>query len=825
MDTKIISLSENCRFHLGEEADAWQSWFDDSDWQQVTLPHDWSVTLPFDRSCSSGTGYLPGGIGWYRIRFSTQKDWAGKHIRIFFDGIYKNSRVWCNSHYLGERPCGYSSFSYDLTDILHMDSENIIVVRADHREIADSRWYTGSGITRSVFLRIEEPVHPLPNGIFFFTKKVSALSAECEILTEIQNASSVSCHVTVTSRLSAPDGATVLEMSSTAECLSQSSVAVCNTGTLPEPLLWSPEAPFLYTLETFLSYRTDKGNVTTLSDSQKVGIRSLRFDPDLGFFLNGSSYTLKGVCLHEDAGCFGNAVPVGVWHRRLSKLKKMGCNAIRMSHNPHMPELYSLCDALGFLVIDEAFDEWEAPKNKWSIGHNVYPPKHEGYYVYFPEWHERDLTDLIRRDRNHPCIMLFSIGNEIDYPNDPYCHPSFETMTGNNDSGKPSEERKYNPARPNAERLPVLAKMLCDIVHRTDPTHPVTLAAAFPELSASLGFLDPLDVVGYNYKEHLYEAHHKAFPHKPFLGSENGHSLAAWKAVTDKAYISGQFLWTGIDYLGEAHGWPIHGSGAGLLTMAGFEKPAYFRRQSFWSAQPMIFLSTILRSESGIPSGEAFPQDPLSFEFAPVLPCWDYPYGEEVVIKCYSNLPEVEFFLNGESLGIHKKSPDADCILLTLPFTPGILKATGCGEYDSICHTLHSGKNACTIHPAAYDPIKNTPALNRTHVSKLLCHSKVVQLTVTLRDADGRRCIHASTLLHVQAAGARLVLLENGDLADVTDYGSASRRAYHGQLMLYLLPDQADFPITVRITGELLKPCTCEVLYHADGSADVRLIP
>lgn len=825
MDTRIITLSDHCRFHLGEAPDAWQGWFDDSGWQNVTLPHDWSVTLPFDRNCSSGTGYLPGGIGWYRIRFSLPKEWTGKHIRVLFDGVYKNSRVWCNSHYLGERPCGYSSFSYDLTGFLHADRENILVVRVDHREIADSRWYTGSGITRKVSLFIEELVHPLPDGIFFSTPKVSSALADCEVLTELENTTSQPCHVTVTNRLSAPDGTTVLELSNTAECLPQQTVTVRNAGSLESPSLWSPETPSLYTLETFLSYQTDEGSVLTLVDSEKVGIRSLRFDPDLGLFLNDSPYLLKGVCVHEDAGCLGNAVPAAVWHRRLSKLKHMGCNAVRMSHNPHMPELYSLCDALGFLVIDEAFDEWEAPKNKWSTGHNVYPPKHEGYYSCFPEWHERDLTDLIRRDRNHPCVMLWSLGNEIDYPNDPYCHPSFETMTGNNDSGKPSEERVYNPARPDAQRLAVLSKMLCDIVHRTDSTHPATLAAAFPELSASLGFLDPLDVVGYNYKEHLYAAHHEAFPDKPFLGSENGHSLAAWKAVTDNAYISGQFLWTGIDYLGEAHGWPIHGSAAGLLTMAGFEKPSYFRRQSFWSAQPMIYLATILKSESCKTSwGESFP-DPLSCEFSPVLPCWDYLYGEDVIVKCYTNLPEVEFFLNGESLGIYTKAPYADCILFDMPFAPGTLKALGCGQYRSVSHSLTSCKNACAIRLEAYDPTKNTPAINMAHVSGLLSHSEVVQLAVTLLDADGNHCIHASTLLHVQVTGARLAGLENGDLADVTDYTASSRRASYGQLMLYLYPQQTDAPCTVTVTGEMLKPCSCEILYKADGSADVRLIP
>lgn len=808
MDTIIIPISHSCRFHLGDEPNAWQAWFDDSDWQKVTLPHDWSVALPFSRDYSSGTGYLAGGIGWYRIHITPQEEWKGHQISIHFDGIYKNSRVWCNSYYLGERPNGYISFSYDITQQFRFDAENIITVYVDRREIADSRWFTGSGITRKVSLVIEDAVHPVKDGIFFSTPQVSEDEASYLVQNEILNTRQEACTVTVTNLLFAKNGELVAESRKQATIPPQQTETVETQGVVKKPLLWSPKEPNLYTLKTYIAYGNSQGNPDAkgtisagagLSSTQKVGIRSLCFHPDNGFFLNGQPYVFKGVCVHHDAGCLGAAVLPEVWHRRLMKLREMGCNAIRMSHNPHMPELYDLCDSLGFFVMDEAFDEWEGPKNKWSTGHNVYPPKHEGYYTDFPAWHEKDLVALIRRDRNHPSVIMWSIGNEIDYPNDPYCHASFSTMTGNNDANKPAAERMYNPARPDASRLAFLAKHLCDIVKKTDTTHPVTLAAAFPELSAKLGFIDPLDVVGFNYKEHLYQEHHKAFPDKPFLGSENGHTYAQWRAVTDNDYISGQFLWTGIDYLGEAHGWPIHGSSAGLLTLAGFEKTGYYRRQSFWSEKPMVHLATIREEDSTRTAwGEEF-ATAQECEFAPVSECWDYIPGEPVVIKCYTNLEEAEFFLNQTSLGTYKKEKDSDCILLTIPFEPGVLEVHGMiasGHHKRyVTHSLSSTGSACQLQLITYP----------------MPESALKQIEVTTCDWKGNRVYHDSSMLNVHIENGTLIGLENGDLADVTDYSSACRRAYHGQLLIYALPNDASQKMTVHVEGEQLKKATLTI--------------
>ncbi|MCR5558442.1 MAG: glycoside hydrolase family 2 [Butyrivibrio sp.] len=580
MNTEIIRLVNNCKFHYGDREEAWYKGYDDSAWDDVILPHDYSVTAPFSEEYSSGTGYLRGGIAWYRIYVRIPQEYRGKRLTLVFDGIYNNSYVWVNSYFMGKRPFGYTEISYDISEQASFgDDLTEISVKVAHTDIADSRWFTGSGITRKAYIIVSEKVTTDLHSVFFKTasvkkdgEKITAdVTVDYEILCDDKD-------VAVKSLLLDAAGNSVLEFTGKISASGTGKDKLCLSGTVDSPRLWSIENPYLYTLKTYLTVDGSE----YLTDEERVGIRTFAFDPNTGFTLNLVPTKFKGVCVHHDGGCLGAAMRKEVWARRLELLKKSGCNAIRCSHNPHMPELYDLCDEMGFLMMDEAFDEWENPKNKWSTGHNVYPPRLQGYFEDFPAWHEKDLRTMVRRDRNHPSIVLYSIGNEIDYPNDPYCHPLFSEMTGNNDKNKPAKERQYDANKPNMERLAVIAKELIAIVKNEDDSRPVTLAAAFPELSVDIGFIDELDVVGYNYKEHLYEKDHKRFPNKTFLGSENGHSLQAWKAVEDNNYICGQFLWTGIDYLGEAHGWPIHGAGAGFITSAGFAKKELGERAKLW---------------------------------------------------------------------------------------------------------------------------------------------------------------------------------------------------------------------------------------------------
>lgn len=799
--TEIIDFRNSWKFHLGDLPDAWKKDFDDSTWTDVRLPHDWSVTMPFSREYSSGTGYAAGGIGWYRGRFSLPETFRGRRILLTFDGIYKHASVWCNSCYKEFHPNGYTPLSIDITsEAVFGDAINEVSVRVDRTELADSRWFTGSGITRKAYLTVTGTTGIDEYGVFFSTPSADAEHADVRLEASLFHCSGQEDSVTLTARLESEDGACVLELSSPVSFSKEPSASVVMNGSFAAPELWSPEHPYLYTLKLFLSSGSEK---MVPVREMKVGIRTFSFDADRGFFLNGQNWKIKGVCVHHDAGALGAAVTKEVWVRRLQKLKAMGCNAIRMSHNPHMPELYDLCDEMGFLVMDEAFDEWELPKNKWSTGHNVYPPKHQGYYQHFPQYHEKDLRTMILRDRNHPSVILWSIGNEIDYPNDPYCHPLFQSMTGNNDANKPEEERRYNPNRPNAERLAHLARMLAEEVRAADTTHPVTLAAAFPELSSHLGFLDALDVAGYNYKEHLYPESHERFPKLPFIGSENGHSLEAWRAVTDNDYISGQFLWTGIDYLGEAHGWPYRASGAGLLTLAGFEKTGYYRRMSFWSETPMAHLASVRAEESVMASDR---------EWRPYLEHWNYSEGEPVEVICYTNLSSAELFLNGTSLGVQTKASNEDGIRWLVPFQAGTLSVRAFG-------TLTTVSSSDGTYEAA-DQLTTTGAPCRLSMElfsapEALCGTadsdgQILQAELSVLDAEGRLCVTDSSRITVQIEGGTFLGMENGDIADCTEYPSLMRRTFHGRLLVFFRRN-GDSAVTVTARAEALAPAQLTV--------------
>lgn len=772
------SLNLDWCFYKGDELRAWQNRFDDSNWRKVTIPHDWSVEEPFSKEHSSGTGYLPGGVGWYRKHFTLPVLDPVSRVTVCFEGVYNNSQVWCNGHYLGKRPYGYSEFVYDISHAARYDgTENIIVVRVDHAHVGDSRWFTGSGIYRDVTVTVTGAVSIDDYGVFAYPN--NALNGEMTVETTLRNGLDETANLEVKQILSFT-GKNIAEVTAS-QVLLPGAQKLTQEIKVDNPALWSPESPNLYNLTTQV---TQNGKVVD-EIYTTTGFRDIRFSPDKGFFLNGEYYTMKGVCLHHDAGCLGAAVRPKVWERRLTALKAMGCNAIRMAHNPHMTALYDLCDSMGFLVIDEAFDEWEGVKNKWTTGHNVYPPAHYGYYEDFPAWGAADLTAMVLRDRNHPSVILWSIGNEIDYPNDPYCHPLFDEMTGNNDKNKPAAERQYDPGKPNAERLVVIAKNLSKVVKEHDTSRPVTAGLAFPELSNVTGLCGVLDVIGYNYKEQHYKNDHAKYPAHILMGSENGHHPDAWRAVVENEFVSSQFLWTGIDYMGETPRWPDHGSGAGLLNLAGFEKPSYYYRQSLWANRPVLQLAVSY---------------PIQNEHQLFLPwyynkmSWNFLKGEEVDVVIYTNCHEVELVLNGASLGKKQNPGTGMPMVWRVNYAQGQLKGIGTLNGETVENIIESTGTAVAIKAQVWDESLNFDGQDMTHV--------VFQLI----DSEGRPVLDAYDLIHVNVDGGELLGIENGNLSDTTPYSSKSRRAHYGKLLAYVgAPQEGEGPITVRAEAAGLK--------------------
>jgi hypothetical protein len=775
-----IHCLEDWKFRLDSEGEPWRYDFDDQGWEEVVVPHDWAVSFPFSQKYSSGTGYLPGGLGWYRTAFRAAPVEKGRRVFIHFDGVYKHSQVWCNGYYLGGRASGFCGFSLDITHCLHQSGDNIIALKVDHRDFADSRWYTGSGIIRKAYITFRGPVF-IPRDSLVIEGRVLdqnegafAVSAEA-----VNDGATDLAGLSAELAVAGPEGGGGVSAIGLGGLAAGQRRSFTLEAKITEPRLWSPESPNLYKITLDLSAPAE-GGLQKLHTALPVraGIRSIRFDPDQGFFLNGKSRKIRGVCVHDDAGCLGTALWPEVWRRRLEKLKAAGCNALRMSHNPHMDELYDLCDELGFLVMEEAFDEWEGCKNKWAQGHNVYPPVHQGYYEDFPLWHERDLADMVIRGRNHPSIILWSIGNEIDYPNDPYVHPLFQEMTGNNDASKPKAEMAYKPGKPNMERLKFLAAELTGIVKKYDKSRPVLAAAAFPELSSRIGFFDALDLIGYNYKEHLYPEDHRRFP-QPILGSENGHSLAAWKAVEDNPFISGQFLWTGIDYMGEARGWPVRGSAAGLLDLGGYEKAAWYRRKSLWTGEPFVYLLTRPASNGGT---GAPPGDRCEGLFR----SWNYPPGTLVEVICYTNLPGAELFCNNESRGLRERS-GPEYLSWELPFVRGGLRVEAAGDAGRARDSLQSTLPGVQIRLSLWRPRILPPGEEGPGESRY----RIYQVEAEILDETGRLCAGEAPLVSVSLEGPGKILgLENGDLSDCSEYRAPRRRAYRGKLIIYVLAEK-----------------------------------
>jgi hypothetical protein len=742
------------KFHLGDLNAAKDPSFDDATWRLINLPHDWSIEGDFNSQLASCTGYLPGGFGWYRKTFDIPQDYRGKSITIQFDGVYCNSEVWVNGKYIGKHPYGYTSFYYNITPYIEVGKKNVLAVRVDHMKYADTRWYSGSGIYRHVWLTATDNVHVAQWGTQVLTPDITPSTAKVTVKTIVANDNKVSKIIKLQSSLLNRDGKEI-DKTETDIQLSDSLTSVDQTFSIHKPVLWDTENPYLYKVKTTLLSGTDVIN----EYETPFGVRTIKFDPDKGFFLNGINTKLKGVCLHHDGGCLGAAVPEKIWKIRLEKLKAVGCNAIRTSHNPVAPEFLDLCDQMGFMVLDEAFDEWDYPKNKWINGWNETIAGHNGYPDIFEQSGEKDLYSMVYRDKNHPSIVIWSIGNELDYNNDPYSDPT---------------NPNYSPDKPDASRMVDIARKFVGIVKNIDTSRPVTMAIAVVPISNKLGVPEVLDIAGYNYTEWAYQNDHKQYPNRIIYGSENSHNYSAWLAVKNNEFISGQFLWTGVDYMGEARKFPSHAATSGLLDLTSFEKPVYYWRQAMWSEKPMLYLTS-----RKVRATDQKSVDPLS-NLAGFLNSsdqnehWNYEVGDTVLVMAFTNCNEVELFLNGKSFGKKKSDSVNSCLWWYVPYGTGEVKAQAKGS---------DNKTLTSMLKKVSEPVK---IMLTPDAAKLKANSQDITLVeVQLRDKNNNRSFLANNLINFDISGeGKIIGVDNGDASSLENYKLSKRMARLGRCIV-----------------------------------------
>lgn len=756
-------FNEGWKFILADNPAMKDADYDDSRWRSLDLPHDWSIEGQLSPTLASCTGFLPGGIGWYRKTFTVNDD-KPRHY-IYFEGVYNRSEIYLNGHHIGGRPNGYVSFMCDMTPYLK-EGENVLAVRVDHSRSADSRWYSGSGIYRDVWMISAPEVHLSQWGVGYWAENITERNADLYVEYAIDRHVETADRLDIEVAVHDADGKILTRKRSR---LTDDKDTLCLK--VASPHLWNLHDPYLYALTVNL---LRKGKVVD-TYTVDMGFRSLEFDPDKGFALNGEWMKVKGVCLHHDAGVLGSVVPEDVWRRRLNILKSIGVNAIRMSHNPQAPAVYSLCDELGLLVMDEGSDEWEFPKRKWVEGWNVGTPEYQGSYDFFEEWIEKDVTDMVRRDRNHPSIFLWSVGNEVDYPNDPYSHPVLDGST----ISQPMFGG-YKPDAPNAERIGYIAKRLAECIRAVDGSRPVTGALAGVVMSNETIYPEVVDVVGYNYTEDRYVVDHKTYPDRIIYGSENRHDYRAWLAVRDNDFIFGQFLWTGIDYLGESNRWPSRGLYSGLLDFGGYVKPRGWFRASLWSDKPVTYLGTY-------PSSSHITYDAWDI--------WNYEPDQIIRAVCYTNAPFARLLLDGKVVGEMKPHDDKTGIIhWDIPYAPGELKAEGCDREGNVLseYVIRSSER----------PYSLSVSVDKTRISG----REVAHVLIEVLDENGVLVKLADNEITCSIEGATVLLgLEGSNNSDMSDYTDNRHRAYHGKLLAYISPGKEKGDVTMKFTSPLLK--------------------
>ena len=777
------SFNNNWKFSLGDVEGASVFTFDDNDWRQLNLPHDWAIEGEFSKDNPSGTGggALPGGIGWYRKTFVADETYAGKKVFIDFDGVYMNSEVFINGVSLGKRPYGYISFRYDLTPYLKIGDENVIAVKVDNQEQPNSRWYSGCGIYRNVWLTVTNPIHVDLWGTYVTTPQVSDKEATVSVCTSIKNEGTVDVEVKVVSSLLDAEGNRVGETTSVLPISKDSVGTYQQTMKVDSPILWSVNNPYLYTLET--EVWADGKLVDTYETT--TGIRSFEFSADKGFVLNGEQVKIKGVCMHHDLGCLGAAVNTRAIERQLEILQEMGCNGIRCSHNPPAPELLQLCDEMGFIVMDETFDMWRKKKTRYD------------YSLYFNEWHERDLTDLMLRDRNHPSIFMWSIGNEVlEQWSDANADTlSLEEANMILNFGHSAEMLAKEGSEMSVNSL--LTKKLADMTRALDPTRPVTAGCNEPNPYNHLFASGALDIIGFNYHDDWFMGVPKNFPGKPFIVTESVSSLmtrgyykmpsdkpilcperwdkpyydpsfscssydhcrAPWgshhentlRLVSENDFISGQYIWTGFDYIGEPtpYGWPARSSYFGIVDLAGFPKDIYYMYQSQWTDKDVLHL----------------------------FPHWNWEEGQEIDLWAYFNhADEVELFVNGRSQGVRTMPDDKYHVVWRVKYEPGTIKAVSRKDGKVVMEK--------EIHTAG-EPAQIRLSADRSEIQA--DGTDLSFITVEIVDKDGNLCPNANNLVNFDVQGAAFIAgVDNGNQTSMESFKAPHRKAFYGKCLVVL---------------------------------------
>jgi beta-galactosidase len=768
---KVVDFNSDWYFYQGSLNGAAAYDHDHSKWKQLDLPHDWSIESSFDPETPAGVGggALPGGIGWYRKVFTLEDNSVGKKVFIQFDGVYQNSTVWINEHELGTRPNGYISFEYEITPFLFTDKPNVLAVRVDNADQPNSRWYSGSGIYRDVRLVTKGSTYIPQWGVYITTPQVSKNEAQVMLETTVINTFDESKEIKISTEIFSQSGVQVAEQAITKEIASGEEVVAEQSFTITNPELWSVYDGTLYTAKTTLSIEE------TVYDNHytRFGIRDFSFSAENGFVLNGEPVKIKGVCLHHDLGALGAAYNRRAMQRQLEIMIGMGVNSIRTSHNPPASDVLALCDEMGLLVMDEMFDMWAQGKTEFD------------YSKHWEKWHKKDLEDFVKRDRNHPSVIMWSIGNEII---EQYDHD--------------------NPAGGE------ISSELAAIVRSLDDR---LITAANNDVSPDNSILKAgnLDIVGFNYNHDAYEKVPQNFPNRPFIATETNSELSTrgyydmpsdsvrvwpfawdelftegnpdntvsaydhvrppwgsthedtWKIVKANDFISGMFIWTGFDYLGEPtpYVWPSRSSYFGVVDLAGFPKDTYYFYQSEWSDDTVLH----------------------------VFPHWNWEANQMVDVWAYYNhADEVELFLNGKSLGAKSKTDDELHIMWRVPFQPGVIKAVSRkGGEEVLSKEIKTAGEPASIRLLA----------DRSEVNAGV--SDLSFITVEILDADGNLVPHADNLVSFSVSGEGFLrAVDNGDPTSHESFQAAERKAFFGKCLAVVQAGDVKGAITVTAESE-----------------------